>query len=616
MLACASFRASSCKATQLEVTRRASTKSALVGSPGNGSVAGGGGKRETGVDTDVDAIGVGARDAGEWAGPQLARCVAAMMGSKSATMRADVMIEDFGGGGRELLSGGSDCDPARMFPEPALSWDRAQRSLVCMKTHELKTRVFMSFAASAFAFACSGVGCGSDESESPVPGPGTEGGAGTSGHAGAAAAAGHAGAAGAAGHAGAAGTGGSAGVGGALGQAGAAADAGPHPDASPDAPGPSNPITWEDSNDGIHAFMTFDYKIAPADVPSAAQHNSYVWGAAEGNIAAYRSSSNPKIVLSYYMPYTRDPVSRDNALAYWQGFHPDWVLYLCDQQTPAYEFNDPNVPLDISNPAVIDWQVQSNAAPMSAKGYDAVAADNYSLNNDWQACGVFDQNGQWKQLYSGQVSDPQYTNDVLAWTHAFSQKLHALPQPMGLIPNFQTSDLNDANVVAAVKDFDGVLNECGFTGCGSSYATGSKWLAIQTFAEYLQAQGKAYFSINELDSGIDQNTIQWVLASYLMSKEHASGIFISGVQEYGSDLWHDEYGAAIGTPCGAMQSSQGAYMREFTHGIAIANPSTSDASFTLPAGSFTDLYGQSRSGSVSLGATSGIVLLDTGGPRC
>ena len=405
------------------------------------------------------------------------------------------------------------------------------------------------------------------------------------------------------------------------------------PDASADAPadvvaidssvesgadaGAGPVVSFLDTSTGIHAFLTFDYGVT--DVATAATHADFVWGNEQNHIAAYRASTNPKLVLSDYIPFTRDP-DGTHTLAYWQGAHPDWVLYQCDQTTPAYEFGDPNVSLDITNPAVVDWQVQSFGVPAAAAGYDMIAADNYTLSNDFKACGIF-QNGTWKQLYSGASSDPQYTADVLAWAKSFSTKLHALtPKPLGLVPNFSLGSLapNDPNVVKLVSYVDAILDEGGYTEYGSGFPNEARWTSLQTFVEYVQSQGKAYFSINEwnVTPPLPNADVQWSLASYLMSKERASAIFASGVQQYGSDNWRPEYAAAIGTPCGAMQKTQGVYVREYQHGYAIVNPTTSAATFTLPSGSFTDLYGNPANSSVSLPVDTGMVLLCTSGPRC
>jgi hypothetical protein len=98
--------------------------------------------------------------------------------------------------------------------------------------------------------------------------------------------------------------------------------------------------------------------------------------------------------------------------------------------------------------------------------------------------------------------------------------------------------------------------------------------------------------------------------------EQSLEVAVSGVQQYGADNWRAEFAAAIGTPSGAMQSTQGVYAREFTHGYAIVNPTANAVSFTLPSGSFQDSYASAVSGSVSLAPDSAVVLLDTAGPRC
>src|SRR2546429_9873306 len=72
--------------------------------------------------------------------------------------------------------------------------------------------------------------------------------------------------------------------------------------------------------------------------------------------------------LQYYIPFHRDNGTFSNSgayhdLAHWKAAHPDWVLYKCDRVTPAYEFGDPNMPLDFANPALVSWQIQTYVQP-------------------------------------------------------------------------------------------------------------------------------------------------------------------------------------------------------------------------------------------------------------
>jgi hypothetical protein len=218
--------------------------------------------------------------------------------------------------------------------------------------------------------------------------------------------------------------------------------------------------------------------------------------------------------------------------------------------------------------------------------------------------------GTWKQLYTAGTGDPQADKDAVGWLKAFGTKLHALSHPLALVPNFQYSgeSLTDPTLLGVVANTDAILDECAFTGCAGGNLGGADWLALVAFGEYVQQQGKAYFAINEANT-VDDATVQWVLSSYLMMKEHAAGVFVSGVQQYGSDLYRSEYASAIGTPCGAMQSTQGVYARTYKNALAITNPSKSSVTFTLPAGTFKDLHGAAVGATVTVGAMGGVVLL-------
>src|SRR5439155_25683548 len=136
-----------------------------------------------------------------------------------------------------------------------------------------------------------------------------------------------------------------------------------------------------------------------------------------------------------------------------------------------------DVPLDFSNPALVTWQIQTYAQPASVSGYDAIAADNVSLQNYFGVCGVY-RNGQWVQRYSGQVNDPEWGADVINWLRQMQGALHELRHPLALIPNFSQGDLSSSDplVQQVVCNVDGVLDEEGFTDYGNGYLTDSQWL--------------------------------------------------------------------------------------------------------------------------------------------
>jgi len=371
--------------------------------------------------------------------------------------------------------------------------------------------------------------------------------------------------------------------------------------------------TWNN----IHLFQSFDYKTD--DPASIARYYDFIWGVSPDKIAAFRSK-NPSIFLSYYLPFHRDAGTftdsesgKRHDLAYWKSFHADWVLYRCDRVTPAFEFNDPNMPLDFANPAVVTWQVQNYAQPASKSGYDAIAADNVDLKNNYGACGVYI-NGKWQQRYTGQPDDAQWRADIIQWLTRMQEALHNLPHPLALIPNLALEQLSptDAQVQQVLSHIDGVLDEDGFTHSARGYVTDNEWLQRIQFIEGVQAQHKPYYVVNQFPStSIDSTQVQWALASYLMGKEHTEAIAISTYQGYGFDARYNEYNAQIGSPRGTMYQWQNVYWRDYTGGVSIVNPSSTETyTVTLKTAShYIDLYGNSIGRTITLSPHSGSVLL-------
>lgn len=367
--------------------------------------------------------------------------------------------------------------------------------------------------------------------------------------------------------------------------------------------------TWAN----IHLFQSFDYHIHNA--AAIAKYYDFIWGADPQNVAGFRAG-NPNIMLSYYISFLRDTGifgSSDvhQSLDYWKAHHPDWILYRCDRVTPAYEDNQNTiVPFDLTNPDLINWQIQTYALPASQHGYDAIAADNLNLENLIGACGSY-KNGKWVQRYTGGTEDAQWRADVLTWVTRMQQALHNLPHPLALVPNLGIGavSLNDSTLQNIVSHVDGVLDESGFTNYGQGYVTDGDWFQTIRFIENVQNQSKAYYSVNEFPSSLSNADIEWAIASYLMCKQHSASLFISLIQQYGIDLHTNVYLAQIGEPRSNMYQGQNVYWRDYTHGISIVNPSSS-ATYTVKlTGQYTDLDGSPVGQTLMLPPHSGKVLL-------
>jgi hypothetical protein len=308
------------------------------------------------------------------------------------------------------------------------------------------------------------------------------------------------------------------------------------------------------------------------------------------------------------------------------------------------------VPLDITNPAVLDYQVDLIKVNQAA-GYDAIGFDNYDVqNNRYAACGVWrhDSAGvrKWVQLYSGKLSgDHKYTQAAVDWFGRIKAKVNALisrrGKPMMVILNFSlgSQKWNDSVVLQIGNNTDAVLTESGFTGAGGGtsaagtthgpHYVGNEWVQRILFMRNLQAHGKAYFSNNEYGDYHHQkndklpcsqdmlNCIgkpirQWIIASYLMGKDQAAGLFICGIGAYGNLTMYPEYSASVGSPVGSPADVGGIWQRNYTKSLVLVNPAVNQ---TLRARlddtwSFVDLYGTPVTGpSIILGPVSAQILL-------
>jgi hypothetical protein len=367
--------------------------------------------------------------------------------------------------------------------------------------------------------------------------------------------------------------------------------------------------TWTN----IHPFLDFDYDVP--DPTALARRYDFVWGAQVDYVAAYHAA-NPALFLTYYMPFYRDNGTFSDSqathdLAYWKSVHPDWILYQCDRVTPAYFSTDPQIPFDFTNPDVISWQIQTYAQPASEKGYDGIAADNVDLGNLYGACGVYI-NGKWVQKYTGQPNDPQWRANVLLWLARMQAALHSLKHPLALIPNLalEVVSTTDPLVEQVLSHVDGVVDEIGFTDSGKGYLTDDQWVHVIQFMQHVQSLGKPYYVINQFPS-VGRAQIQWALASYLMGKDHLAELFISTIQGYGGEQWYQEYNAQPGSPTDAMQQTQNVYMRHYSHGLSIVNPSATQSYTVMIDGPerYHDLYGNSVGQTITLSPHSGVVLL-------
>src|SRR3984893_6365956 len=256
----------------------------------------------------------------------------------------------------------------------------------------------------------------------------------------------------------------------------------PRPNASPTETPPAPSAYLDDTWAGIHVSQPFDnfdnkYVISPSQAAADGPLYDAIWGSNSGPMVTAWKTNNPTIRTSYYIPIGTDALTnqfgnKGHKLGWWNHYHPDWVLYQCDQTTVAYVQGIPETPVDISNQDVITYLETLTATYAENHGYSAIGADFAELNNPTggnnggsRGCGVWTQHHHvWVQKFSGQAQDPAYAAAVLNWMSSFQTYLHGLPRPLALwgnnVPGYHAP--GDPQETPIVADLDIVEDETGY----------------------------------------------------------------------------------------------------------------------------------------------------------
>jgi len=358
----------------------------------------------------------------------------------------------------------------------------------------------------------------------------------------------------------------------------------------------ANPPMPANTEKDIHAAQIFNYNISNLNTETGVA--DYVWGS---------KSPLPFLVYNtYYLPFDREYDTSHDLTWYLQN-HPDWIVYKSDG-TPAWEFGHTEyVPIDISNSAVRDYIFNTLCVNGIRQGYKGLAFDNVSLLNTNGRYGI-KINNVLTQKYTGNTVDAAYKTDVLTWAADMYSRIHGINATVTMNYSYKWAD-----GTVLINYMDILMDEQGFTnGAGNPYVD-ANWLTNMQYLQYLETQGKGLVSINECHESFANLTLahkQWILANFLLIKGSHHYVSINGPQEYGSLMILPEYSARIGTALGSMYSYGNVYMRDFSGGKALVNPSsTKTYTIGLPGGAYEDLYGNMMN-SVTLSPASGIVLLN------
>lgn len=416
-------------------------------------------------------------------------------------------------------------------------------------------------------------------------------------------------------------------------------------------PGPSGAGTLGK----IGLLQVFDYNMTSAQATAAAPKYHFIWGSGTGNQGASArawQAGNAKLINArYFVQGTDAQELSGHDLAWWQANHPDWIVYDCNRgnqptHTVAFQPGLPaNVPLDITNPEVIKYQVRLAGAAAVRLGNNAIAADQTLFfdydggqHQGWFGCGTYALNGNFVRRWGADRAgfpnfDPQWKHDTAAWVRSAKRIITSdamlAPHRLKLMVNHPAGNLNDPDEQMLLGNVDANLDETGFTSYGGYTRNSGLFKVALDYMEYAQAHGATILEIDKFSGGnagggqggqLSASQLSWTIGTYLMGNEGAAALFVTPGNGYGSEQYHAEYAsvdAKMGLPCGRYYStSSRLYYRKFRGGLVVVNSGGAGTlSANLPQHSYSDLTGRPVTNPLAVPSADAYVLF-TGANGC
>ncbi len=363
-----------------------------------------------------------------------------------------------------------------------------------------------------------------------------------------------------------------------------------------------------DTQNGVHLGLAFDSHVS--DLASLSGKVDLVWGAT-------KAQSVPGAFTIAYNPSERignGTVGPLYTLDWFQKNHADWIVYKCDRTTPAYGFGEPNTPLDITNPAVLQFLMQQQIIPQIKAGYQGIGFDNVGFTNIWERCGYFDNQHRWVQLYSGAQQDTRYQQSLITWGQAIHKLIKDYHATTQISMNLSFDYKHRAFWQQMLPSVDILTDEGGFTNFGSAsfpYVTGDAWLSYATFLQQFQHDdaSRGVFLFAEFPgTTVTNNEMRWALANYLLIKGKHAYTTIVGQQQYGQFFDHAEFHLAVGTPQGDFTTTGCATQRLYSAAIVLVNPARDGTCTVALPHAYKSPTGATVT-SIAIGPYTGLVLL-------
>lgn len=346
-----------------------------------------------------------------------------------------------------------------------------------------------------------------------------------------------------------------------------------------------------------------------------------------------------------YRLYFNPPGNTDTRLNWLCTNHPDWLEYLADQMTPAWEFGNTTFPpLDVANPSVVAFIASQALA--NGVGYQGVGLDNADDQNDYLQAGHFTGGGgpacggggTWVAQYNGS-SDPAWYITNRNYVNALRQMLAQSGYTLFL--NLAYGGGHAGNHIGTNAAANGSMAE-GFpqNACGTTANVSLNGFLIDAYwqnqyANIINDSLSWWFAASYLcghdTPGMTAAEESWASANYLLVSQNPTLNYLSD-QLAGANTFvtypasmNPPIGTAIQAPpspgqCGGtgVGTDNGACTRAYTNGMVAVNSSGENTrNFTVPAGSWVDQFCNVVSaGSNSLAPATAIVIVTHPNAQC
>jgi hypothetical protein len=332
---------------------------------------------------------------------------------------------------------------------------------------------------------------------------------------------------------------------------------------------------------------------------------SFIWG-------AHPDSVKGGVYGAFYYPSMRD-FDKTHTVQWYQKNRPDWVVYKADQKTPAYDWTyswGAYTPLDITRSDVRQYILKTFLIPAMEKGFPAIAYDNVAITNGAHRCGVW-REGKWVPQFSGASREPAFATAILDYIGWLRSELHARGTALALNAKLDAKQPELTGKLLSLADI--WLDEGGFSQDYRHQIVDDVWRVKFELASRKAAAG-AYVSMNTVGdpfATITEAESTWILANFLLVRGARSYLAILGKGDGGRLLGYPgTLNPPMGHPLSAARAEGPVYLRLYEHGLAVVNPSSSNAvPFAPPRGKWLDVAGNEVPASVMMKPRSGLLLI-------